>query len=828
MDPRIDSLLGSDENVLVMPTQRSARHLIVEWCRQHKCSADASRVISFDSFSALFSPDTGSAKRADSIVRTVFANRFVKSRVRFFRLGGDGMPPEALASYIASVLPHLHGETVRFRDEGLQHDLMLTAAAYQDFMDRYGYYEESWLEKSAASFRGDRAKTWWLVWGGAEINMQRLLSAIGQCDFVRVLDVPQEKPLVLRRFDNERAELSAVFDRLDELRAEGVPLEDIIISSPDVDRLRPYLDSEAALRDIPLSYEKDADLRSTPVGRYLSAVGELASCDFDFRSLEALLLDRSLPYTGTVMDLNRRLLRRMCDNCIQSDSAHDLARRLCDRELSDHFRLIKSYVRSITTENDPDRLLAALQGLTSYLFGPQQLRGNEADREVYSFILDRYDSLRAVLSALDEPAPDIWRIFISALSSVSYVSQHRSAGIRVFRYTHDYQLYVPYRFVLALSDANSRAEEKDWPFLDDFEVSRRRTWEAGEALFAAYSNSADEVWLSTSRETWAGPAMAPFHFTRDGRVEDCGHNASSARFPRQARSLLASGGAFRALPDQLRLDGGLAHPLPVPENGFSYSAVSRYEKCPFAAAMEAAARIRSEEWSADDFDVRALGQLLHGVLELFLEENRKKPLVPALLDEYRDRISQLLSQQLEKAGFTGYMEEYVRANYQEGLEAFPGLMMEAFGSGLVPQGCEVTLSDGELNGRMDAVLADADSYILVDFKKKSAPSASRYQLLMYRKMLEAKEGKGSVSSDRLVYYLVRTDDGKPRLEPEVRPGSGGGADEERLKTLTSQMENAVRSAREGYLGGRWPLTPQRENCQRCDYAAVCRRRYYAK
>ena len=122
---------------------RSVERAFVKWCRLHKCSADASRVISFDSFSALFSPDTGSAKRADSIVRTVFANRFVKSRVRFSRLGGDGMPPEALA-FIKRYFPEAQISHIKIEKEFLRvekYEVLLTDRTEVEF-DRKGVWTE--------------------------------------------------------------------------------------------------------------------------------------------------------------------------------------------------------------------------------------------------------------------------------------------------------------------------------------------------------------------------------------------------------------------------------------------------------------------------------------------------------------------------------------------------------------------------------------------------------------------------------------------------------------------------------------------------------------
>ena len=81
MKEMLYALLDEESNIVVMPTQRSARALAAGYAHSRRTTIAADRVISFDSFSALFDEEVDpSLVKASPIVRGIFASTFLERR----------------------------------------------------------------------------------------------------------------------------------------------------------------------------------------------------------------------------------------------------------------------------------------------------------------------------------------------------------------------------------------------------------------------------------------------------------------------------------------------------------------------------------------------------------------------------------------------------------------------------------------------------------------------------------------------------------------------------------------------------------------------------
>ena len=178
MRERLFGILDDDDSVLVLPTQRSVRDLLVDYARSRRTSVSAGRAVSFDEFSALFDIALPEGRRADGLSRALFASTYLDDYPDALGyLYNPAFPDsrERFVSFIASTLPSLGATMPHFNDVTLYRDVMRLKEAYTQFMARYGLYEPSWIEKSGAAFRGDRSKTWYLVCPSCEVNMLRLV-----------------------------------------------------------------------------------------------------------------------------------------------------------------------------------------------------------------------------------------------------------------------------------------------------------------------------------------------------------------------------------------------------------------------------------------------------------------------------------------------------------------------------------------------------------------------------------------------------------------------------------------------------------------------------
>lgn len=822
MKEKLFDLLQQENAVLVMPTQRSARALLADYARRFRTSAAMDRTLSFDTFSSAFNPDTGGARRADMLTRYIFASRFLSGEgKKLTRLYNPQYEDSAarFTSFIASILPSIGSDDVRITDHGIARDLALIRKSYRDFLDQNSFYEDSWLRKSADNFSLDRSKTYYLVSPEAEINMLRLLDEVGSADFVRTVSADSAAVRKLEVYDNEKAEILTLFDRLEELRDSGVRMQDIIISTPDADRLRPVLTAEAYRRGIPLSFEKDAALAETKAGRYISQIASLWQSSYSFSDLERFLLDTSFPYTDSVMELNRKLIDLMCRHSVVSNSSRDLAFRLKNAEAVKHFRFIDSCIRTINTAEDSQHLNAALQSLTTYLFSASQFSDNEDDRDCYSFILDRLQSFCAVAGGL-KTSFALFPLFVSVLGQLDYVSQNRPQGIEVMSYSHDYQIYAPYRFVIALNDQNSRHEASEYPFLQDYEVGSRRTYDVTDALIEAYCSSSDEVFFSCSLDTYDGRSIPPFYFTSRALAISRKREGKERRWADRELKSVSLRQAVMPVPDSESLTGGLRLVQSRPEHGFSYTRISSYAKCPFAARLSGFYSMDVKKSDPFRTDPRQIGTFLHGIAESFFTSHLGQVLEKGKSAEYARELEELFDRALEGSDYTSYMKEHIRSAYREGVTGLAANILAELGD-VESAGCEVDIHSSLLNGRADAVLKKDGRIIIIDFKKSPPQSSARYQLLIYKRIMDENAGMEVVDASDLYYYSFSLTTGRAHFFKECQ-------NEKKLEQLEARLDEDLEKIGTGYAEGIWTPAADYDNCRDCSFRSVCRQRYFVK
>ena len=822
MKEKLFDLLQQENAVLVMPTQRSARALLADYARRFRTSVAMDRTLSFDTFSSAFNPDTGGARRADMLTRYIFASSFLSGEgKKLTRLYNPQYEDSAarFTSFIASILPSIGRDDVRITDHGIARDLALIRKSYRDFLDQNSFYEDSWLRKSADNFSLDRSKTYYLVSPEAEINMLRLLDEVGSAVFVRTVSADSAAVRKLEVYDNEKAEILTLFDRLEELRDSGVRMQDIIISTPDADRLRPVLTAEAYRRGIPLSFEKDAALAETKAGRYISQIASLWQSSYSFSDLERFLLDTSFPYTDSVMELNRKLIDLMCRHSVVSNSSRDLAFRLKNAEAAKHFRFIDSCIRTINTAEDSHHLNAALQSLTTYLFSASQFSDDEDDRDCYSFILDCLQSFCAVAGGL-KTSFALFPLFVSVLGQLDYVSQNRPQGIEVMSYSHDYQIYAPYRFVIALNDQNSRHEASEYPFLQDYEVGSRRSYDVTDALIEAYCSSSDEVFFSCSLDTYDGRSIPPFYFTSRALALSRKREGKERRWADRELKSVSLRQAVMPVPDSESLTGGLRLVQSRPEHGFSYTRISSYAKCPFAARLSGFYGMDVKKPDPFRTDPRQIGTFLHGIAESFFTSHLGQVLEKGRSAEYARELEELFDRALEESDYTSYMKEHIRSAYREGVTGLAANILAELND-VESAGCEVDIHSSLLNGRADAVLKKDDRIIIIDFKKSPPQSNARYQLLIYKRIMDENAGMEVVDASDLYYYSFSLTTGRAHFFKECQ-------NEKKLEQLEARLDEDLEKIGTGYAEGTWTPAADYDNCRDCSFRSVCRQRYFVK
>ena len=61
--------------------------------------------------------------------------------------------------------------------------------------------------------------------------------------------------------------------------------------------------------------------------------------------------------------------------------------------------------------------------------------------------MDKLDAFSSLAAECCLKTDSLFSVFMNSLAGMAYVSQKRNEGIRVMAYTHDYDMYVRYRFL---------------------------------------------------------------------------------------------------------------------------------------------------------------------------------------------------------------------------------------------------------------------------------------------------------------------------------------------------------------------------------------------
>ncbi|MCR5731819.1 MAG: PD-(D/E)XK nuclease family protein [Sphaerochaetaceae bacterium] len=825
-------LLTDEKCTLVFPTENSARYYLSEYVREKKCSVLASRAISFDDFAAIFAPRHEKLRPANKYHRLSFISSMLESG----KSGLSYLYSDSLVSYsqrfvpfLSRILPALDegGVEGHITNKHLFLDLQILKSRYSDFLSEHSLFEPGW-EKHSVKNNRDTVIDHVLVGFDAEIPMQRLFEELEDKSGIRVLDIPASASTVYEKFDSEEAELELLFSRLIDLKKKNIAFQDIILSTPELDRLDPLLERKSLEYDIPLVFMKSLKIKESVPGRFLFAIERCYNEKLSFRSLENLLLNSAFPYLD--MEKNRSLISFMIQSNIQRGSINykgddELFTKLsrAHNPLLEFYKALKGGLIAVCTASEGQSLISSLHALSSLLFGPDEFKAGEViDMEVYSFVINELSQFSRVISESGLKVSNLFATFMSEAENISYVSQEKDEGIPVYSYGQDYLMDVKYRFVFGINDKSYRREEKSLSFLLDHEIENRKCYSATDSLISYYQSVSENTFITGSEMTNEGPEETPTYFVLNDKIVK-GHAPEKLVGKGLENSLeeakltsLANSGCDIASSDEKgyrKIDTSNYH--------FSYSAISKYAKCPYRAFLEYdLVPDNSDDENPDVFepskqDDAAIGTFLHEVIQAFMANHFNELLTIEHIEDYNSEIEGLLVNLLEdNRVFDDFTKRSIKGKYLASLQGVVLFLLvpkklrgKAVGS-FRPKSNELPLCDGTFTGYVDTVIEDADGRVyLLDYKKGSAPAT--YQLILYSHLYE-KENIDDV--ENAFFYSMK--------DAEFKGFSSDKWAEEEEK-----LQLDYQSTRDGYEEGAWKATPGKENCSYCKERSICRRRY---
>lgn len=823
-------LLDDDGLTLVFPTEIASRYWLSAYAGERKCSILASRAIAFDRFREKFSP-SDKRRPADKYHRLAFTSSFLESG----RTGMHYLYSDDLKSYYHRFVPFLTGILPSLAETGsavinnrsLKEDLGILESAYGSFLEKNGLFEPLWVKcsvENASDFEGDYI----LVGYDADIQMQKLMKDLGNVKNIGTLTLQCPEKPEYRKYLTSESELEALFLNLQKLKENGVPTDDIIISTPEIDELRPYLERKSREYNIPLTFMRSLKLSETVPGRYLYCIRRCIAEGLSFHSLESLLLNTSLPFRD--IGINRRLIRFMIDHNHLSGSLDfsddrllkDLsrdARENDDESMLNLYRNIKSALSGIRRSDDGDELIKALHGLATFLFGNDEFAASDPEsRDVYSFIFSKLTEITRTLEQCSLSIGNLFSVFMGDVENLSYVAQEKKNGIRVYEYGQDYLLDIQHHFLVGLNDSNANVRQRPLNFLEDYEAGDRPDMDVTGQLLAYYQSLSPDVCISGSETSYSGSQSSPAFFVKRNAVIDMVLPDSEPVFEKADALSLRQASMTSLSPKGLDLAVEGPGPVKDPDSErLSYTAISGYARCPYSEYLERGmTKGVPDAFEPAKQDDQKIGSFLHEVIQAFMKNHLDELLDESFLESYHSEIGAILDRMLEEDRvFDSYTKASIRGRYLESLCCVPDVLLTpsrrtGYVGPFIPRRNEKRLDkDPHFIGFIDTVIEDKSGQVYLLDYKKGAGNAT-YQLILYKRLYEG-ENPGITVKDCFFYSM--------------RDGAFRGFSPDAWTVQQQKLDADIETARTGYKAGNWIATPSKDNCQGCPERSVCRRRF---
>ncbi len=810
--------------VLVFPTEESARSFSVSYVRSRRRGLLSSSVIAFDRFSAMF---YGSSD-ADDAYRFIFAASAKRAPFRYFTSDSYDISGQ-LPPFIFRTLSTLDEVSrIRIKSREASHDAEMIRSMYAGFLSAMGL-RDSVLEDPVLP---PLDKDYVIVAPSAFPKERKLLSFLEGNSSISIAE-PAREALSMDLFPNEKSEIRELFLRIRRLIDEGEDLADIVISTAAPDRLRPYLEKESYLFDIPLAFVAGISPLSAPSGRFLSLIAESYESGYAIETLKSLFLNTAMPFEDRSA-LRRFIARAVSDSILMAPESgrSDRFAKIPDEDGGAIYRAFRHGADALMTEKDPQKAFSHLMTLMQRIFREEQF----GDDDVYSFAVDSFSSFcRAAsgcIAAGYNPGP-VFPLFMTYLEGQKYVSRDKE-GVRIYPFGQDAALIAKHRFIITLTEDEAAKCVKDAAWFSDYEADRDEK-DITMDILQCYRAASGNLRLSASSESYSGSVLPLMSLTerRCSLSEDDPWRFELRKdtriYPLQRigfeRGLSSSLRIRKFSDDMTYSNAGKALPYPL---ALSYTMAERYEKCPYSYAMKY--RFLLDEnlsYVSSVTDHLEIGSRLHSVLEIFYNEGGRDPerRIPDIFDQEmalwkegrRREKGEILQMRITASRPTDMQIVNLRKRFVPNLIEVVKAMNER--SDIYEGGSEKKMSlriEGKgfgIEGTTDRIARaqDGKSLILFDYKKgrafgKEEADTKALQFYIYRILVEAKL-KEKVSSA----CFVSLTDGKIR--------------ESRLEESNEKIIETLSEDAEGMMAGIWRAAPDDRKCGGCGFRGICRRRF---
>ncbi len=466
-----------------------------------------SRFLAWDAFKgqALKSKEEGK-QAVPALLRKLFARSLlerIKGGENFFeRLINSEYKENALSftDWLSGILPSLGrwriladkfivGEKPQGeRDNAENRDYLKLYNEYSRFLDERGLFEPSWKN---SRFDSQSKKNYIVFFPELLDDFDEYAEVLAEAQKegrVRLVKLPELKEEIRADYwQSMRLELRMTALKILRERAAGTDWSDIALCVPDIENLRPYIERELSLYQIPFVTRSGIKLGKTGAGRIFRKIQDCVQSKFSYQSVRSLALDANIPWkSADEMELLVRLGKEAkclvqytgSDGLPVDPWISDLSEGVKKSADADEFLNAKKFYKSLKSA------ATALAEAPSFAkikkawteFESAFLLEKEKIDDSSNKILSRAVALLDELCAIEKRFPEIlkgkierYAFFLNEIEGSQYQWQSKRLGISVFDYKVSAQAAIKKQFVINASQEAVTVETLPLKFLSQKE-----------------------------------------------------------------------------------------------------------------------------------------------------------------------------------------------------------------------------------------------------------------------------------------------------------------------------------------------------------------------
>lgn len=841
----------------------------------------SSRFLSWDKFKEKTFSLNMDYSPVNTHIRTLFASSLLEKNKKKGDLFKGLIKPEhsSGSSSFLSGLTSILTEVKSFRENsdlkdvnlgpGVREDLDFLYNSYTEFLLEREMFEPSWVRPEIT----DIGEEYMLFFPEVIEDYNEFAVDIEKSPVVRIIPIENKKLNEIKHFGSSTLELKFLLGEIGSLMDEGVRVQDIAITLPEMKNWRFELEAEAGLRSIPLDFRQGKNLSEYPGARLFQNLLNCEKSGFSISSMKQILLNRAIPWShmGKVEQLYRFGLDHHClKNYVlrgkEIDVWQDALVKSDVPKLLTFYGELKSGIEKIANGETFGEIKNAVQIFVSF-FLDTSLWPSENLRE-FQFCLDTLNDLdEASEKAGDLEYGSSCDLWLSAIDDKIYVKRSETIGISVFPYRVAGGASFDWHFVPGLSQTTASVVKSKYHFLKDNQRDNLPGLDSDftEPFIHLY-NLAGTI-FSYSTDSFNGPALPPSLFVMEKAVSEMGsimskmndeylqeldYWAGEKPFPNRIFPLMKKSFDFAVLsafsPKTTDYAKDLVTSPELKERilkklldndeflVMSPSSLDQFVSCPYHFLFNRGLKVDEDNYKETYIDHSVFGQVIHECFDRFfkyVDGEFKK----SLSGEYKTEISLIVDKVFNRYLAKGeafippvwnYCREFTRKKLVDFIDIeadqFPGFRLASTEK---KYSHKIIESKIEMTGRIDRVSFKGDKTAVIDYKKNNhwkktdinSNKPGTFQIPFYIYLVEKSGLKVSSAS----YYNVT----KVKYDHVYNPAAKKSwCSEDDIAGLIIRLEESADLMNNRVRDCNFSVHP--DGCDSCTYRRICRTKYHVR